>query len=651
MPIIYDIETFPNVFLLSAVGADTDETATWEISDRRNDIGSLLAWLHHLAVNRIEMIGFNNIGFDYPVIHDLLRSPATATPATLFQKAISIIQSGDRFANVIWERERFIPQIDLYKIHHFDNVARATSLKALQFNMRAPSVEDLPFEPNTVLTPAQIDILRGYNVHDIDETKRFFNHSREAIDFRRYLTEKYQRDFMNHNDTKIGKDYFIMRLEQERPGSCYDANPRRPVQTHRSEIRLRDVILPYIRFDHPEFVRVWSWLMAQTIVNTKGAFGDVSCEINGFSFHFGTGGIHGSVTRQHVKSDDRFVLIDLDVTSYYPSIAIVNRLYPLHLGELFCEIYTDVMQQRMTYKKGSPENQMLKLALNGVYGDSNNPYSPFYDPQYTMSITVNGQLLLCMLAERLIATVPELTMVQINTDGLTVRVPRAFEWLIKEACEWWQKVTRLNLEETRYREMYIRDVNNYLAVSESGKVKRKGAYESAAPADRIPLGWHQDCSALVVPKIAEKVILTGCDIETAVRDHRDPFDFMLRAKAPGGSYLSHGETRVQRTTRYYVAREGAPLFKISPPVDGGNIGWFKPGKGVSRTAYVEWHRAHGNVWNPDIHTKNKSTYNIRKMQICAGWKVAICNRAADFSWPNLNYDWYIAEIKKLGVDG
>ena len=648
MPIVYDIETFPNVFTLSAIGADSDDAATWEISERRNDIESLTAWLHRLATERIDMIGFGNTRFDYPVIHELLKSPATATPASLFQKAYSIIRSSDRFAHVVWERDRFIPQIDLFKIHHFDNIARSTSLKALQFNMRAPSVEDLPFEPNTMLRPDQIDTLCAYNIHDVLETKRFFNHSREAIEFRRYLTEKYQRDFMNHNDTKIGKDYFIMRLEAERPGSCY--RDRQPVQTYRSEIRLRDVILPYIRFQHPEFVRVWSWLMGQTITDTRGALSDVSCAINGFEFHFGTGGIHGSVTRQHVKSDADHALIDLDVTSYYPSIAIVNGLYPLHLGELFCEIYADVMKQRVAYKKGSPENQMLKLALNGVYGDSNNPYSPFYDPQYTMSITINGQLLLCMLAEKLIAAVPDLMMVQINTDGLTIRINRKYEWIVKDVCEWWQKTTRLGLEETRYKEMFIRDVNNYFALSESGKIKRKGAYESAPPGERIPLGWHQDCSALVVPKAVEKVILTGADIETTIRDHRDPFDFMLRAKAPRGSHLTHGENPVQKTTRYYVALEGAPLFKISPPVEGGNVGWYKPARGVSHAKYVEWHNSHGNVWNPDIHTKNKSTYAIRKMQICAGWNVAICNRADAFSWNNVNFDWYIAEAKKL-IDG
>ena len=66
---------------------------------------------------------------------------------------------------------------------------------------------------------------------------------------------------------------------------------------------------------------------------------------------------------------------------------------------------------------------MLKLALNGVYGDSNNVFSVFYDPLFTMSITLNGQLLLCLLAENLMENVPGLKIIQCNTDGITVRIP------------------------------------------------------------------------------------------------------------------------------------------------------------------------------------------------------------------------------------
>ena len=145
-----------------------------------------------------------------------------------------------------------------------------------------------------------------------------------------------------------------------------------------------------------------NYLRAQTITETKGVLKDVTATIDGFDFIFGTGGIHGSVSNQCVESDDEFVIVDLDVSSYYPNLAIVNRFYPEHLGETFCDIYSSLYEQRKQHAKGTAENAMLKLALNGVYGDSNNRFSVFYDPLFTMQITLNGQLLLCMLAEWLL---------------------------------------------------------------------------------------------------------------------------------------------------------------------------------------------------------------------------------------------------------
>jgi hypothetical protein len=101
--------------------------------------------------------------------------------------------------------------------------------------------------------------------------------------------------------------------------------------------------------------------------------------IDGFRFDFGVGGIHGSLTSKVVKETKTYKIVDADVSSMYPNIAISNRVYPEHLTSKFCDIYQDVYEQRKSYPKTSAENAMLKLALNGVYGDSNNKYSPFYD--------------------------------------------------------------------------------------------------------------------------------------------------------------------------------------------------------------------------------------------------------------------------------
>ena len=608
---VHDIENYPNVFLFGAIHALTETPYIFEISHRRDDRQAFYLFTEYLREHRAEEVGYNNLGYDYPVQHSILNNIMYITNADIYKKGDSIINAGDenRFAHMVWEKDWIVPQLDLYKIHHFDNQAKRTSLKTLEFNMRMENIEDLPFTPGTYLTDSQIDTLRQYLIHDLKATLMFYKHSKKLIDFRRELSAKYGRNFMNHNDTKIGKDYFIMELEKSGI-QCFEPGSRKPRQTHRPSIALNSVIFPYVRFEQPEFNRVLNWLRQQVITETKGVFTDLSADINGFSFDFGTGGIHGSIESQTIRSTENYVIIDLDVASFYPNLAISNELYPAHLGKQFCTIYKNVYDMRSSYPKGTPENAMLKLALNGVYGDSNNVYSPFYDPAYTMAITINGQLLLCMLAEELLK-IPGLSMIQANTDGLTVYVPRVFTGQVEQVRHAWEKLTRLQLEEAIYDVMFIRDVNNYIAVYEGGKkVKRKGAY-----CHSVDLGWHQNHSMQVVAKAAEAALVHNKDIRDFITSHEDIHDFMLVTKVPRNSKLLWGDKQVQNITRYYVSTDGAPLTKVMPPLAKS--------------------------------LKLNSDAPERRMSVCKGWLTTECNDMKRFNRATLNYDFYIKEAEKL----
>jgi hypothetical protein len=606
---VYDIETFPNVFTLAVEHAEAPIRWSFEISGYRNQSKEIIEFLRYLKDTNARMVGYNNLGFDYPVLHTLMQMGHSDSRA-LYDKAMAIIHAQDddnRWMHSVKPSDRHVEQIDLFKIHHFDNKARATSLKVLEFNMRSDTIEDLPFKVGTILNPEQIKLLKKYNAHDVSQTKAFYHHTIDMIRFREELTHKYNRDFMNHNDTKIGKDYFAMKLE-ESGVSLYDFGPkgRTPRQTKRPVIQLKDAILPWIGFQSPEFNRVLGWLKDQTITETKGVFNDLTASVNGFTFVFGLGGIHGSIESEVIESDDQNVIVDLDVTSYYPNLAITNGFYPEHLGKEFVIIYKHLFEQRKSYPKKSAESAMLKLALNGVYGDSNNQFSVFYDPLFTMSITLNGQLLLCLLAEGLMH-IEGLRLIQVNTDGLTVRVPRANKWLVDTAAAAWQQRTGLNLEEAVYKAMMIRDVNNYIGVFENGSTKRKGAYE-------YDMDWSQNHGGMVIAKVAEKVLVDNAPIRQTLEQWPDIMDFMLRTKVPRSSHLGlerDGVTvQLQNITRYYIAEGGGHLFKWMPPLAK------KPG---------EW----------------------RKIGVESGWGVQPCNDIRDAGKLPVDFDYYVKEVEKL----
>lgn len=644
--LIYDLETFPNYFQCSAVSIDRDDLHTWEISDRRNDWESLYAWLSYLAQNQVEMIGYNNLGFDYPIIHAMLTGKVPPTAEGAYTMCQSIIGARDRWAHQIWQSERLIPQIDLFKIHHFDNAARSTGLKALQIAMRSQSVEDMPVTVGTWLDDEQKDIVKSYGEHDVTETKAFALHSLDMIDFRReLLRDGLSGDVLNFADKKIGTQILIDALGRD---ACYTRidGRREPRQTRRESIALGELILPNVAFDHPEFQRVHDWFRSQTISETKGVFEGLCATVDGFSYHYGTGGIHGSVERKIYRSTPDAVIIDVDVASLYPSVAIVNKFAPAHLGELFSQEYEGLKVKRFEHAKGTAKNAALKLGLVGAYGDSNNEYSPFFDPAFTMSITINGQLQLSMLAERLMA-ISGVEIIQINTDGITARVPRNKTLAFSAACADWEELTGLDLESARYDAMFVRDVNSYIAVTDTGKVKRIGAYahERAAqnPATR-EIAWHKDHSALAVPKAAEACLVHGVAVSDAIWCNDDPFDFMASPRIRGGQLMLGGR-RVSKKTRYYLATDGEPLVIRRPPPEGKHAGDFKKKAGVTDAQYAALNVT--GQWDERIHTGNKSVYADRDTAVHKGWLVAECNRADAFDWSRLARDYYIERAADL----
>lgn len=671
---IYDLETYNNLFSFCVISSDGKQGYIFEISDRKDDREIMFEFIEKLKHDNARLVGFNNLAFDYPVLHFIIKNPkCTVEDIYEFVQDLFASMKEDRFSGGIRNVE--IPQVDLYKLNHFDNAAKSTSLKILQFNMKLDNLQELPYPFDTLLTEEQMQHIIEYNANDVVATLKFYYENIEALKLRENLSKKYNKDFTNASDSKIGGEIFIQELEAVKKGSCYKfTNGKREVrQTKRRVIPIQEVILPYVEFQRPEFQAVLDWFKLQNIRETNGVFSDIlesdlhdvakyanmvqkkskkfdehpteeqiaefrkdipfaevltkelksgKCSyyftwnvatalnvvINGHEYVFGVGGIHSSVEPSLVESDDEYVIIDLDVESYYPNLAIKNTLYPKHLSTQFCKTYEDLFEERKTHPKGSSENLSIKLALNATYGNSNNKYSPFYDPQYTMAITINGQLSLCMLLEEILK-LDGATSVQSNTDGITFRVKRSDSDKVNELVKQWEEVTKLKMERNDYSKMYIRDVNSYLAVYEkSNKSKAKGAYE-------VTDLHHKNQSMLVVQKAVNAFLAEGTPIEEFIRNHSDKYDFMLRTKIPKNfNLVSEDDNGVQlkeqNVTRYYISvhPEARSLYKLMPPA--------------------------------------KDKTEDRKNAVNVGRKVIVCNNINDYKG-EIDYDFYIEEAKKL----
>lgn len=565
---IYDLECYPNCFTFALSSSDGKYIRCFEVSDRINQTQEILNCLRYLAQKKQRMVGFNNLGFDYPVLHWIMQQAIEAKrqgvqyyidAGEVYNIAMAQIQTArDGFAKVIKSEDEIIPQIDLFKINHFDNKAKATSLKILEFNMRSENIEDLPFAVGKVLTHSEIDVLKFYNLHDVAETKKFYHYNIGAIKLREDLSKKYGFDCMNLSDTDIGTRFFMQKIEKVKPDAFYTktAYGRKKRQTKRNKIVIKDCLFDYYDFKTPQFQALQDWFKKQVITETKGVFSDIEehnlgelskyCALtvkkvkfkskpnesdlkqfykehplgwveeqelkaletlkdsNGnsiketyiddkgkqkervvrvpkisyygcyrlaetlnvmfkdFRIDLGVGGLHGA-KKGVIKATETHSIMSYDVASMYPNIAIANRVYPEHLGEDFCDSYEDFYNERKKFGKGTPENLAIKLGLNSVYGKSNDQYSPFLDPMYTMKITINGQLSLCMLMESIV-TQTNARLIMANTDGFEFFIEKDKEELAKQLVSEWEKVVGLQMELVMYDAMYIRDVNNYLSV-------------------------------------------------------------------------------------------------------------------------------------------------------------------------------------------
>lgn len=719
----FDIECLPNTFTIIITRIDDGASWTFVINDSINQGSELNILLNQIKMSNGRMVGYNNLGYDYPMIHLIMQYNGKVNNVILYNKSQSIINSdfNDR-SHRIWDSEMLVPQLDLRAIHHFDNKAKLTSLKLLEFNMMMDSIEEFELDFNAPLSEKDLPQLLSYNGHDVNATILFYNYSKSEIDFRDDLSIKHGKDFTNFNDTRIGQEIFVMELAK----SGVKANKWN--QTIRDKITVSEVILPYIEFETPQFNEVLNFFR-QTVIDPemiKGFFGsrdktkskctanitcalanvmvekdvtvhyrdgtkstyrdidgtknvdfirpvNIHCVVNGFRFDFGAGGIHGSLHNTVVVPGVGETLRDSDVKSFYPWISIANNLFPFHLTEVFCKVFKGLYDQRCLWAKGTPENAMYKLALNGVYGKSNDRHSPFYDPQYTMAITINGQLLLCMLAEQLMK-IPGLRMVQINTDGLTYVCPDEHLDHANDINDWWEDKTKLELEHVDYSMMAVQNVNNYLAVTKPymkkgklipPKVKRIGSYayvRASENAGTRELPWHKNHSAIVVAKAAEAALVRGENIEKFIRRHltTNPMDFMSRTKINrndklmletpkmwGKDIVSTKKVQQQRVSRYFVSNSGGYLIKVMDPTKKQCDIWLtKPHwrHKVNGTHKMAAKAPSGLFIRCEPPTDKPP---LRRIGVDAGFKVTICNQLKDLDMSDVNIKYYVTQTRKL----
>lgn len=576
MTVVYDIETLKGAFTYSDINIHTQEIKQFVIHKDRDDRNELLDHLKKIKW----AIGFNNINFDYPILHYFMKLNLSSFNSEelikkLYIKAQEIIQSQseDNFTKIvaIKQKDQLIKQIDLFKLWHFNNKARRTSLKSLEVSMNYPNVMEMPIlHDRNDIQYEEIESILEYNLNDVLATYEFYKKSKEKIDLRKDLIKKYNIPCINFSDSKIGEQ-LVLKLYCNATGEkYYDVKEKR---TYRHNIPVKNCILKEPQFNNEKFNLLLNKFKTLTVETTKGDIKE-SIIYKGFKYDLASGGIHGCIKPGVYSEDSNYKIIDLDVASLYPSIAVTNKLYPQHLGSAFCDVYEGILKERIKAKSegNSSISDALKLSLNSVYGKSNDINSFLYDPLYTLKTTITGQLFLLYLAEKLVDSISDLLMLQINTDGLTIKIHKKYEDIVYKISKEWEDFTNLKLEFAYYSKMWIVDVNNYGA-TDGNKIKNKGRFEVDKVVGNEP-AYHKDNSFRVIPLALQRYFADNIPVEQTILNHRDIYDFCGRQKFTKDSYgdivyIDYDKNnnpfqkieKQQRVTRYYISNNGSTFIK------------------------------------------------------------------------------------------
>ena len=571
---VMDFETLSNCFIAVFEDIKSEHQEVFVIHESKNDLIPFLNFLDTNIVQEEWHVSFNGLGFDSQITEHILRNKdqliygyadGEEIARWIYSKAQDVIGRQNRQEFLEFSlRDLHIHQVDVYKLNHWDNNAKRSSLKWIQYTMDWRNIIDMPIHHTANVTLEQIPLIITYCINDVKSTKQIMNLSKEQIALRKTLTEEYNINLFSASEPRISKELFLHFLSGHTGIKKWDL---RKMRTHRSKIVVKDIILPYIQFKTATFENLLKKFQEVEIYpgQTKGGF-KYSVQYKGVKTDYGLGGIHGARSTKVYESTQDMVIMTSDVTSFYPNLAIRNKWAPAHLPqEEFCDLYEWFFEERKKIPKKDPKNYAYKIILNSTYGLSNDENSFLYDPEFTMRITINGQLSLTMLYEMICEEIPGAIPLMQNTDGLETMIPREYVDKYMEICARWEKRTLLQLEHDTYSKIILGDVNNYIAVTEDGKSKCKGRFEYK------DLALHKNKSFLIIPKAIHAYFVDGIKPEDYLAENQNIFDYCGGVKIKGDwTFHQHavvdGEYSnipLQHTIRYFISNNGSKIIKTN----------------------------------------------------------------------------------------
>lgn len=569
---VYDIEVFQNIFHCSVKNTETNDIYKFEISERKNQLRELvkffkqvdkyITWGDYYTTNinipaNVIFCGYNNLHYDNPIINYIIEYedklmqyniPTICSSIFNLSKTITTSSEDNIDAWKHWKYQIWFDTFDILTMLYSNKLR--VGLKEIQVTMQYPNVQEFVCDWTKPLPLEDFDSMIDYNINDIESTSELLNRCKKDVDLRIAIEDEYGVRVLSKDGVNIGMKILTQKYLEKTGLTWQDI---KDLRSPMSVIPLKDVILPFIKYDSPILQRVLDDMKNQIVSPGRKGY-ENKFVFNNLRYSVGVGGIHSVNSPEIIIPRDDEMLIDIDVASLYPSMLIEYEFYPKHLGKEFLEVYKQIKDERIEAKHNGDKvkNETLKLALNGLSGNLQNEHNFCYSPFAVMQIRINGQLLLLMLAEKL--TQIGCRIVQANTDGLFVLLKKDAYSKVNSICREWEQLTKLTLEEDRFKAMYQYAINDYFAITEDNKVKEKGMFITT-----VKLG--KGLTPKIIPKAVISFFKDGISVEDTIKNCTDIRDFLMSEKTGKQWHVEYMNEEQQRTNRFYASTNGGYLWK------------------------------------------------------------------------------------------
>ena len=473
------------------------------------------------------LVGYNNYNYDDKILYRML-NPAMAMQRYIYATNNAIIQNnGGNLPKISNPSLDTMQQIDVSR----------PSLKQIEGNMgRNIKETDVRFDIERPLTDEERALTEYYCGYDVKNTievyklrKSSYFEIKEALI--KMLPEESQKNAMKWNTTTISAAI----LTGGRNSAIW-THHKIPDQFWNDDFREHSGI------DQ----KVWSfWDEAvQSPEATLGTGKTIKQKTSFGTYVFGLGGLHGAPDKPIRCGRCKHK----DVASMYPSgIVTLKALEDV-------ETYDSIRKERISIKKTDPVRAgALKLVLNSVYGNFKNKYSTLFNPLASSTICIYGQIALFTLCKELAEAGYEI--INANTDGVVYRdTVKSTEDQDEEICDEWEKTFKgYRLDTDIFNQWIQKDVNNYIAVEEDGKVTVKGGETNKYQKD---LYFKNNNARVVQIVMVEKLLHPEKDVLDLLLSHTNDhhlWQFVLKAGSTFVGTQDKAGHYLQKVNRIFAA--------------------------------------------------------------------------------------------------